>query len=77
MPFAVNDRFIDNEASAVAIDARLAELEKIARDNGSAVGIGFPYPVTLERVGAWATGLQARGLVMAPVSAVVNRQPAR
>lgn len=77
MPFAVNDRFIDNEASSAAIDGRLAELEAIARDGGTAVGIGFPYPVTIERVAAWAAGLPSRGFVLAPVSAVVNRQAQR
>jgi len=77
MPFAINDRFIDNEASAAAIDSRLAELERIARDGGTAVGIGFPYPVTIERVAAWAAGLPSRGFVLAPVSAVVNRQAPR
>lgn len=74
MPVAVNNRFVDNEASRAAIDARLDELERIAKATGIAVGIGYPYPVTIERIGAWAQGLPGRGLALAPVSAVVNRQ---
>ena len=74
MPVAVNNRFVDNEASRAAIDARLDELERIAKATGIAVGIGYPYPVTIERIGAWAQGLTGRGLALAPVSAVVNRQ---
>ncbi len=75
MPVAYNDRFIDAEASRTAIDARLEELERAAKQNGAAVGIGFPYPVTIERVTAWAATLPSRGVVLAPVSAVANRQP--
>jgi polysaccharide deacetylase 2 family uncharacterized protein YibQ len=75
LPVALNNRFLDNEASRTAIDARLDELERIARAGGTAVGIGYPYPVTIERIAAWAQRLPERGLVLAPVSAVVNRQP--
>ncbi len=75
MPRVVNDRFIDNEASRTAIDARLEELERIALKNTVAVGMGYPYPVSIERVAAWAQNLAAKGLVLAPVSALVNRQP--
>jgi len=34
--------------------------------------MGFPYPVTIERVAAWATGLEGRGVVLAPVSAIAR-----
>jgi len=75
LPFASNSRFIDVEVSRSAIDARLEELERIAKANGAALGIGLPYPATIERVAAWAQGLEKRGIALAPVSAVVNRQP--
>lgn len=75
MPRVLNDRFIDNEASRTAIDARLEELERIALKNTAAVGMGYPYPVSIERVVAWAQNLPAKGIVLAPVSAIVNRQP--
>jgi hypothetical protein len=74
LPEAVNNRFLDNEASRAAIDARLEELERIAKSTGTAVGIGYPYPVTIERIAAWAPGLAARGIMLAPISAAVNRQ---
>ena len=76
LPNALNNRFIDNEASRVAIDARLFELERIAKSEGSAVGIGFPYPVTLERVARWAPTLRDKGIVLAPISAVATTQSA-
>ena len=77
LPRASNDRFLDVEASRDAIDLRLKEIERIARDAGVAVTIGQPYPVTIERITLWAKTLEGRGLVLAPISAVVDRQPER
>ncbi len=74
LPRAVNNRFLDNEASRVSIDARLFELEQIAKNVGFAVGVGFPYPVTLERLARWAPTLAEKGLVLAPISALANLQ---
>lgn len=70
---AANNRFLDNKASRTAIDARLAELERIARATGSSIGIAFPYPVSIERVAAWAETIESRGLVLAPLSNLATR----
>ncbi len=75
LPRAMNDLFIDLHASRAAIDQNLSELERIARDNGHALGVGAPYPVTLERLSAWLTGLDVKGFALAPVSAVADKQP--
>ena len=72
LPRAVNNRFIDAEASRDAIDARLSSLERIARNRGFAVGIGAPFPVTIDRLVRWARGLDAKRLSLAPISAVVD-----
>jgi polysaccharide deacetylase 2 family uncharacterized protein YibQ len=77
LPRAINDRQIDQEASRPAIDGRLAEIERIARDTGSAVAMAQPYPVSLERLRAWLPTLEIKGLVLAPITAVANRQPDR
>lgn len=74
LPVAINNRYLDNSASRDAIDARLAELERIARVTGSAVGIGYPYPVTIERVAQWSESLARKGIVLVPVSEIVNKQ---
>jgi polysaccharide deacetylase 2 family uncharacterized protein YibQ len=76
LPRAYADRLIDQEASRPSIDRALADLERIARQNGSALGIAQTYPVTFERLINWLAQIEARGFVIAPVSAVVNRQPA-
>lgn len=75
VPWAINDRALDlAQASRVAIDARLVQLESIARSNGYAVAMGRPYPVTIERLRVWAEGLEGRGLALAPITALANRQ---
>ena len=74
IPVAVNNRFLDHKADRDTIDKRLAELERIARLTGTAIGVGYPYPVTLERISKWAKTLNRKGFVLAPVSAVTNRQ---
>lgn len=73
-PRAVADRFIDRDLSRGAIDEQLRELETVAKENGAAVGIGLPYPSTIERIEVWARTLNDRGVTLAPVSAVVDRQ---
>ena len=75
VPNAVNDRSLDRtQASRVAIDARLVQVENVARGEGFAVTMGRPYKVTIERLRDWAKGLEARGFALAPISALANRQ---
>ncbi|MDX1483302.1 MAG: divergent polysaccharide deacetylase family protein [Alphaproteobacteria bacterium] len=74
LPRAINNRFIDAEASRDAIDARLADIERIAKASGYAVGIGSPFPVTIDRLQVWTKTLAAKGLALAPVSALVDSQ---
>ena len=53
---------------------QLAGLEAAAQQRGRALGSGFAYPVTLQEVKHWAQGLSARGLTLAPASAVMARR---
>jgi len=66
---ALNARFLD-EGGSVA--ANLAELERAAKLNGRAVGIARPLPGTVTAINAWAAGLEARGILLAPVGTVVD-----
>jgi polysaccharide deacetylase 2 family uncharacterized protein YibQ len=74
LPRALNNRAIDQEASRVGIEARLLELERIARQVGTAVGVAQLYPVTIERLAQWTQTLDGKGIDLAPVSATANRQ---
>ncbi len=71
------DVLIDEPAPVRAeIEANLAKLEQAARDHGSALGlVSQPRPVTLDRIAAWAAGLEQRGLVLTPVSAIAVAPP--
>jgi len=78
VPRAINDRFLDaREVSRATVDARLAELESIAVEVGVSVGIGQAFPVTIERIREWAATLNGKGIVLAPISAVLDRQADR
>ncbi|MDB5735483.1 MAG: hypothetical protein JWN16_2120 [Alphaproteobacteria bacterium] len=65
---------LDTIPTALEIDRHLSELEATARANGGAVGSAFLYPVSLVRIAAWAKGLESRGFVLVPVSAIVAQQ---
>jgi polysaccharide deacetylase 2 family uncharacterized protein YibQ len=67
---------LDTEPVRVAIDKKLSELEDLARRGGSTLGIAHPYPIVMERVAIWAQTLEERGIVLAPVSAVIDRAKA-
>jgi len=72
MPTASNERFIDTEPSRAAISQALAAVEEEAKQKGSAIAMGFPYNVTIERVAAWTKTLADAGIALAPVSAMVS-----
>ena len=58
-------------------EAKLAELERIARDRGSAIGlVGRLRPSMLDRIAVWARDLEARGVMLTPVSALAVTAPA-
>jgi len=72
IPAAQSGPALDGVQNPSEIDRRLSELETQARANGTAVGSAFLYPATVARIAAWAKGLEARGFVLVPVSAIVT-----
>jgi len=72
LPFVLNNLYLDNKPARAEIDRRLEELAKIARSSGVSVGLARAYPSSIERIAAWSQGLAARGLVLAPVTAVAR-----
>ena len=72
LPAASAGHIIDREASRDAIDGNLDAVEEEARAKGASIAIGFPYPVTIERVAAWTATLEQKGISLAPVSAMVH-----
>jgi hypothetical protein len=70
--FAQSGSVIDSIQAPMEIDRALSDLESQARAKGSASGSGFLYPVTVDRVSRWAQGLEGRGFVLVPISAIVG-----
>lgn len=71
---AANDRFLDEKVDAAAIDGHLAALEAYARRHGQAIGFARATSTTLERLDAWADGLQAKGMLLVPASTLTTRE---
>ncbi|WP_145137763.1 divergent polysaccharide deacetylase family protein [Roseomonas gilardii] len=68
------DVVIDEPATREGVERRLQELERVAKEWGSALGVaGDASPVLLDRITSWATGLEQRGIVLAPVTAILRR----
>jgi len=77
LPFSSADRIIDVQRDANAIDEQLLNLEALALQNGSALGSGFAFPVTIDQIEEWAENLSMRGYVLAPASHVMETRAAR
>lgn len=67
------DTIVDETQTPAAIIGRLNALEAAAKTRGAALGTGFAYPVTVEAAARWAAGLEARGVQLAPASAMTAR----
>lgn len=77
LAFSSVDRIIDAQREADKIDEQLLNLEALALQNGSALGSGFAFPVTIDQIEEWAENLSMRGYVLAPASAVMESRQAR
>jgi hypothetical protein len=64
------DSAIDAKLSAEDISSEFMELESQALEKGAALGSGFAFPITIEMVKTWTAGLEQKGIVLAPVSAL-------
>ena len=69
-PFAKADVVIDAVATPVEIDRALGRLETAAREHGAVVGVSSALPAAIEHIAKWAKGLEGRGIVLVPITAV-------
>ncbi|MBF0612004.1 MAG: divergent polysaccharide deacetylase family protein [Magnetococcales bacterium] len=68
IPAASRQVFIDNVQRADVILSQLNQLEKTGRQHGGAIGIGHPYPETLQALEQWLPGLAGRQIRVVRVS---------
>jgi polysaccharide deacetylase 2 family uncharacterized protein YibQ len=71
MPFVKGDIAIDTVPTAVEIDHALADLEKLAKEHGAAVGVASALPVSIERIGIWTKTLESHGIMLVPLTTVM------
>jgi len=76
MAWAMATLTLDQRASRTEIDRKFSELEQRAKRDKRAIGIASPYPVSLERVASWVRQLEARGIAIAPISALAGANTA-
>lgn len=72
LPLARGTKRIDQSQNPALIEKALTALEKKADQTGVAVGIGAGFPVTVDKVTAWAKGLSDRGVILVPVTATAR-----
>jgi polysaccharide deacetylase 2 family uncharacterized protein YibQ len=63
---------IDAQATPDAIDKALTRLIALARQNGSAIGMGTATGMTITQVQAWSEKLAAQGITLVPVGALAQ-----
>ncbi len=76
VPAAQRDVFLDHDPSREAVDAALAQLERVALQRGYAVGIAHPRDASIDALADWLPQAKARGFALVPISAVVQLEMA-
>lgn len=72
--FARADAPVDATVSADEINAEFMELETAALKQGASMGAGYAFPLTIELAKEWTAGLEAKGILLAPASALAETQ---
>lgn len=68
--FAQADFVIDARMEADAMQSQLMALEATALEQGGALGTAIGYPLTIDIIREWTDTLEAKGIVLAPASAL-------
>ena len=71
-PIASGTLTLDGVQTRAAIDSKLAEMENAARQDGFAIGVASPYPVSIARLEEWAANANARGFDLVPLSGLAK-----
>ena len=76
IPSTRRDVFLDDDPSLAAIADEFRRLKRLAQMRGSAVGIGHPYPTTLEFLERSLPKLAADGFELVGIRALIEHQGA-
>jgi uncharacterized protein len=70
MPYSVADLQVDDQLQKEAILKRLDELERIAKRNGSAIGVASAFDESVTTIAEWVREAKSRGIEIVGVSAL-------
>jgi polysaccharide deacetylase 2 family uncharacterized protein YibQ len=71
-PFVRADLVLDADLSAGAIDQNLSQLRAIAQQRGYAIATATAFPITIDRIAAFAQAAAQKGITIVPISALVE-----
>ena len=74
IPVTNRDVFLDNVREVDYIMGQLAELERIAKRDGTALAIGHPYAQTVTALKKWIPTLAAKGITIVPISQTIKEK---
>lgn len=74
LPTTGRDVFLDNIRTRSAIEKEFKRLLLLAKKQGYAVGIGHPYPETIQVLKRELAKLSSRGIRLIPISQIVEMQ---
>jgi hypothetical protein len=69
---ASRDVFLDNDRDAKLIEMNILKLAEVARINGTAIGIGHPYPETIEALRNTIPKINNLGIEIVPITALLH-----
>lgn len=72
-PIGFADLQLDDQVNDAAILRKLDDLERIARRNGSAIGVASAFDETVAAISKWSVEAAARGIEIVGVSALVSQ----
>ena len=73
-PFGFADMQLDDQVEQTAILRKLDDLERIARRNGSAIGVASAFDESVAAIAKWSVEASGRGIEIVGVSALVSGQ---
>lgn len=76
IPAARRDVFLDSDPSAHRVAAEFERLKALARERGSAIAIGHPYPGTLTFLERALPGLAEEGIELVGITEILGAQAA-
>ncbi len=73
-PTGFADLQLDDQVNETAILRKLDDLERVARRNGSAIGVASAFDESVAAIAKWSVEAAARGIEIVGVSALVSQQ---